>query len=197
MMPPIPECPRANNPAVPLDDLRLGQEFFVVSCQTSVGSLRLVPERPGRHAGSVRRVRGLTLARHGQGANFKEAASSAKAPVRISMARRLPVIPHSVWATVKLGIDRKKPGCGRPALSSAASSKALGQEESSNPQYQEKTASTASLLYPWFGMENGTRLQLPQSISRRETQVEIWGSWGHKCLNRTKNFCCPALWVSI
>ena len=26
-------------------------------------------------------------------------------PVRISMARRLPVISHSGWATVKLGID--------------------------------------------------------------------------------------------
>src|SRR6516164_2797993 len=44
-----------------------------------------------------------------------------------------PFKPSEVSSKIFLPVIRKKPGCGRPVLPSA-SSEALGQEESSNPQ---------------------------------------------------------------
>jgi hypothetical protein len=46
------------------------------------------------------------------------------------------------------------------------------------------------------GMEKWEDMKF-QSISRRETQVEIWGSLGRKRLNRVKNFCSPALGIDL
>src|SRR5215467_9122415 len=31
----------------------------------------------------------------------------------------------------------------------------------------------------------------------RETCLGIWGSFGRKCLNRAKNYCCPALGIDL
>src|SRR6516165_9883106 len=51
----------------------------------------------------------------------------------ISELKSSPPKPSEVSSKIFLPVIRKKPGCGRPVLPSA-SSEALGQEESSNPQ---------------------------------------------------------------
>src|SRR6516165_6486173 len=79
----------------------------------------------------------------------------------ISELKSSPPKPSEVSSKIFLPVIRKKPGCGRPVLPSA-SSEALGQEESSNPQrISKKTGDLGSgedgisPIPCGSGMENG------------------------------------------
>jgi len=108
----------------------------------------------------------------------------------ISELKSSPPKPSEVSSKIFLPVIRKKPGCGRPVLPSA-SSEALGQEESSNPQRISKKMGDLgsgedgiSPIPCGSGMENGKTWPRPsyricwrRRVAIRKGFRKKWAAW--------------------